>query len=300
MVKYLIMDVDGTLTDGKIYIGTDGECMKAFSVKDGYVINYILKPQNIIPIVITARTSEIVKRRCDELGIKEVHQGIVNKLEHVKRIIDENQLGECAYFGDDILDLHCMLPIKKAGGIIGCPADAVREVKAMADYVCVNKAGEGALREFTEWLVQEQNNKLNELNLDEKIEKALNFLRSVNVSEKDEGIYVVSEDFWYSVQSYDTKAADECKLESHRRYVDIQLILNGSEYMEIADVLRLEKETEYDFDNDVSFWKSPSRIGRVLLSKGDSIILYPENAHRGGIKTDKGHRVVKLVGKVKL
>lgn len=59
MVKYLIMDIDGTLTDGKIYMGPGGEAMKAFSVKDGYVINFILKPAGIVPIVITARKSQI-------------------------------------------------------------------------------------------------------------------------------------------------------------------------------------------------------------------------------------------------
>ena len=61
MIKYLVMDVDGTLTDGKIYMGPNGEAMKAFSVKDGYVINYILKPHEIRPVIITARTGSIVR-----------------------------------------------------------------------------------------------------------------------------------------------------------------------------------------------------------------------------------------------
>ena len=52
MIKYLIMDVDGTLTDGKIYMGPNGEAMKAFSIKDGYVVNYILKPAGIKPVII--------------------------------------------------------------------------------------------------------------------------------------------------------------------------------------------------------------------------------------------------------
>ena len=63
-IKYLVMDVDGTLTDGKIYVGNDGECQKAFSVKDGYAINAIVKPNNIEPIIITARSSMIVEKRC--------------------------------------------------------------------------------------------------------------------------------------------------------------------------------------------------------------------------------------------
>ena len=58
------MDVDGSLTDGKIYMGPQGEAFKAFSIKDGYVINYILKPAQIIPIILTARNSVIVQNRC--------------------------------------------------------------------------------------------------------------------------------------------------------------------------------------------------------------------------------------------
>ena len=65
MIKYLVLDVDGTLTDGKIYMGPTGETMKAFSVKDGYVFNYILKPLGITPIVVTARKSSIVQQRCE-------------------------------------------------------------------------------------------------------------------------------------------------------------------------------------------------------------------------------------------
>ena len=69
MIRYLVMDIDGSLTDGKIYMGPTGETMKAFSIKDGYAINFILKPAEILPVVITARTSEIVQKRCQELGI---------------------------------------------------------------------------------------------------------------------------------------------------------------------------------------------------------------------------------------
>ena len=135
------MDVDGTLTDGKIYMGPDGEAMKAFSIKDGYVINFILKPAEITPVILTARTSSIVRHRCEELGIDEIYQGRSDKLTALYEIIGKDGLGNCAYFGDDILDLKCMTPIKAAGCIAGCRADAVAEVKAIADYVCIIKAG---------------------------------------------------------------------------------------------------------------------------------------------------------------
>ena len=78
-IKYLVMDVDGTLTDGKIYMGENGEVMKAFNIKDGYAISYFLPSNGIIPIVITGRKSKIVENRCKELGITEVHQGCIDK-----------------------------------------------------------------------------------------------------------------------------------------------------------------------------------------------------------------------------
>ena len=70
MIRILIMDVDGTLTDGKIYMGCQGEVMKAFDVKDGCGIKDILPEAGIIPVIITGRKSEIVKRRCEELNIE--------------------------------------------------------------------------------------------------------------------------------------------------------------------------------------------------------------------------------------
>lgn len=149
-IRYLIMDVDGSLTDGKIYIGPSGEAMKAFSVKDGYAINHLLPDNGIIPVIITGRSSEIVSRRCGELGITEVYQGVENKLRMLRTITED--LSKAAYFGDDIPDLDCMKEIISAGGIAGCPADAVSEVRDTCDYVCTQNGGDGALREFVEWL----------------------------------------------------------------------------------------------------------------------------------------------------
>src|SRR5699024_4690020 len=125
--QYFIMDVDGTLTDGKIYIGNSGELMKAFSIKDGCGIHDILIPAGVIPVIITGRISEILLNRCKELGITDIYQGITNKIEKLKEIT--NELSTVAYIGDDINDLSCMLPIKEAGGIIGCPRNATKKVR---------------------------------------------------------------------------------------------------------------------------------------------------------------------------
>jgi 3-deoxy-D-manno-octulosonate 8-phosphate phosphatase (KDO 8-P phosphatase) len=149
------MDVDGTLTDGKIYMGNDGEIMKAFSIKDGCGIHDILIPHNITPVIITGRSSKIVENRCQELGITEIHQGVYDKIEKLLAIT--SNLEEVAYIGDDINDLSCVIPIKESGGLIGCPADAVKEIMKLADFISDKKGGDGAVREFIEYILEGNN-----------------------------------------------------------------------------------------------------------------------------------------------
>lgn len=151
MIKYLVVDVDGTLTDGKIYIGSEGEALKAFNIKDGYGLKNICLANKITPIIITGRTSNIVKMRCDELEIEHCYQGVSDKLVELKRIITD--IDKTAIIGDDIPDLECMQAIKKAGGIVGCTADAVKEVKEIADFISSKNGGDGAVREFIEHII---------------------------------------------------------------------------------------------------------------------------------------------------
>ena len=150
-IKYLVMDVDGTLTDGKIYMGNNGEIMKAFNIKDGCGIRDLAIPAGIMPIIITGRKSNILEKRCKELGITKIYQGVVNKMEQMKSVIPD--LSEMAYIGDDINDLTCMSAVKAGGGVVGCPADAAKEVVDLATFVSVQKGGNGAVREFIEWLL---------------------------------------------------------------------------------------------------------------------------------------------------
>lgn len=160
-IRFLIMDVDGTLTDGKIYMGANGELFKAFNIKDGCGIRDILPQSEIVPIVITARNSKIVGKRCKELEIAEIHQDCRDKLGKLQELLKHYSasgsnvytLKDCAYIGDDLLDLPCMKFIKKAGGIVGCPADAAKEVKEIADFISDSNGGYGAVRDFIEWIV---------------------------------------------------------------------------------------------------------------------------------------------------
>lgn len=152
-MKLLFFDVDGTLTDGRLYMGPNGEVMKAFDIKDGYGIHEILPKYGIVPVIVTGRESSIVANRAAELGITELHQGKHDKLATVKAVIEKYGAAknECAYFGDDILDIIGM----EQCGVVGCPADAVDEVKRIANYVCSRDGGHGAAREFIEWLVKQ-------------------------------------------------------------------------------------------------------------------------------------------------
>lgn len=151
-IRLAVFDVDGTLTNGRLYIGSKGEMMKAFHVRDGCGICDILPEHGIKTAIITARKSEIVTRRAEELKIDYVCQGIRNKAQQLIMLTRQCDLSieQVAYMGDDILDLPCM----ELCPITGCPSDAAVEVKEKVDFVSQYKGGEGAVREFIEWLVE--------------------------------------------------------------------------------------------------------------------------------------------------
>lgn len=295
MIKYLVMDVDGTLTDGKIYMGADGEIMKAFSVKDGYAVNSLLKDDNIVPIIITARKSMIVEKRCAELGIKEIHQGKIAKLETLLEIVGENCLKDCAYFGDDILDLECMTAIRQEGGVIGCPLDAAGEVRAIADYVCNNCAGAGALREFVEWMLSYSD----DLAIEDRIAYAIDHLEKADLTKIKPGKCIVNDFFYFNVIEYVTAPKRELILESHKEFIDIQLMLDGEEIIQVADISRLRQNTPYSKEEDKMTWKPTKNMLKFTMKKGDIAILYPNDAHEGGISIKNNTKVLKVVGKVR-
>ena len=145
-IKLLVMDVDGTLTDGHIYIGSNGELMKAFDVKDGYAIYHMLPANNITPVIITGRSSDIVAARAKELKITELHQGVSDKLAVLAAVAAKYDVtpDQIAYIGDDLNDLDAMAYC----GLSACPADAVDEVLETAKYICKHNGGQGAVREF--------------------------------------------------------------------------------------------------------------------------------------------------------
>lgn len=150
-IKFLMMDVDGTLTDGKIYMGENGELMKAFNAKDGYAIRNLLPEYGITPVIITGRESKIIANRAQELRVPMLFQGIEDKITTLRDIASDKgiRFEEIAFIGDDLNDLLCI----KTCGLSGCPADAADEVKICVDYVAGKNGGAGAVRDFVEWII---------------------------------------------------------------------------------------------------------------------------------------------------
>lgn len=151
MIKLVLLDVDGTLTDGGIYRGNNGEELKRFNVKDGYAIVNAQK-LGIEFGIITGRKSELVEIRSNELKIKYLYQGISEKTVILKEIMQKTGLKkeEIAYMGDDLNDILIM----KQSGLTGAPKDAADEVIQIADFVSEKNGGSGAVREFVEYILK--------------------------------------------------------------------------------------------------------------------------------------------------
>ncbi|MGB9735119.1 MAG: KdsC family phosphatase [bacterium] len=150
-IKFLILDVDGVLTDGKLIYNSEGIELKAFDVKDGYGL-VRLRESGVKIGIITAKNSRIIEVRAKDLGIDELYQNIPDKLnayEEIKlkyKLTDE----EIAYIGDDIPDLGVL----KRVGLSIAVNDAIDEVKKVADYVTEKKGGNGAVREVTDLIIE--------------------------------------------------------------------------------------------------------------------------------------------------
>ena len=149
-IKLVVLDVDGTLTDGGIYYDSQGNEMKRFDVKDGLGI-LVARKAGLEFSVITGRASPMVERRVKELGIKYLLQGVQKKYPALLELARNQNLSleEIGYIGDDLNDLQCM----EAVGFRACPSDAAAAVKAICNYVASVPGGHGAVRESLEYLL---------------------------------------------------------------------------------------------------------------------------------------------------
>ncbi len=152
-VRLVLLDVDGVLTDGNLYIGADGAETKAFHVRDGHGIK-LLRASGVELGVITARTSKAVEHRMADLGIRHVYQGCQEKYPVYRRLLAELGLtaAQTAYAGDDVVDLPILLDV----GLAVTPADAHPLVRQHAHWATPNPGGRGAVRDLCELLLYAQ------------------------------------------------------------------------------------------------------------------------------------------------
>jgi 3-deoxy-D-manno-octulosonate 8-phosphate phosphatase (KDO 8-P phosphatase) len=150
-IKVVLTDVDGVLTDTGIYYSNEGEALKRFSIRDGMGVERLRKYAGIETVIITGENSGTVKSRAEKLKISEYYLGVKKKEEVLEVIKKKNGFDSenIAYIGDDSNDYEIM----KLVGLRATPNDGMNFIKEIADYICENKGGYGAFREFAELIL---------------------------------------------------------------------------------------------------------------------------------------------------
>lgn len=152
MIKLLVLDVDGCMTDGRIIYSNSGEETKNFNVKDGFaIVNWIRLGGEVA--IITGRKSKIVENRAAELGIKHLYQNVKDKKAVLQKLLKDINISntEVAAIGDDINDYNLLLYVGKSF----TPQDGMHQVKKIVDHVLTCKGGDAAVREMIEIVLEE-------------------------------------------------------------------------------------------------------------------------------------------------
>jgi 3-deoxy-D-manno-octulosonate 8-phosphate phosphatase (KDO 8-P phosphatase) len=152
-IELVLMDVDGTLTDGSLIVTPDGEELKTYHVRDGLGI-LLARLAGLDLGIITGKTSKGLEKRAERLRITELHQGVLDKPRVLASILEKRGLDPAAvaYIGDDLGDLAVMRSV----GLAAAVADAHPEVKEYCHYICRTPGGRGAVREFLEFILKAQ------------------------------------------------------------------------------------------------------------------------------------------------
>lgn len=150
-VRMLVLDVDGVLTDGGVYLAEDGSHMKRFAIEDGAGIKELLRCGLRVAIV-SGHESKATAARFSKLGVEDVHTGVADKRECLRGILALRGLAaeECAAMGDDLMDV----PMLRMAGWAGTVPDAHPRVRRIADYVTRKRGGHGAVREVAEMILK--------------------------------------------------------------------------------------------------------------------------------------------------
>lgn len=151
-IKYIIMDVDGTMTDAGIYYDEHGNELKKFCTKDaaGFFAAHQVGMQ---VIVLTGRKCGAVTKRMEEMRVEYICQNIKDKKRFLEAFIEEHKIKreELAYIGDDLNDLPAMSLV----GFVGCPADSCEEILHIADYISEKKGGYGVIRDVVSYILKQ-------------------------------------------------------------------------------------------------------------------------------------------------
>jgi 3-deoxy-D-manno-octulosonate 8-phosphate phosphatase (KDO 8-P phosphatase) len=153
-IKVVMFDIDGVMTNGGLMLGDDGLEYKNFHSQDGLGLK-LLHNTGVRMAIVTGRTSNVVIKRAENIKIKQIYQGVENKLEAFEELLhDFNvQADECAFMGDDVVDLP---PMRRAGLAVTVP-HAMPLVKQYSHYITAKEAGHGAVRELCELIMKAQN-----------------------------------------------------------------------------------------------------------------------------------------------
>ncbi|MCL5028961.1 MAG: HAD-IIIA family hydrolase [Bacteroidetes bacterium] len=151
-IKLLLTDNDGVLTDTGVYYSAKGEEFKRFSIRDGMGVERLREIASVETVIITGEESGTVLKRAEKLKITELYLGVKEKHLLFPKILKKNGLKpeNVAFIGDDVNDLELM----KLVGLTATPADGIQEIKKIVDYICKNKGGNGAFREFAELIIK--------------------------------------------------------------------------------------------------------------------------------------------------
>ncbi len=152
-ITTFIFDVDGVLTDGKVHVTNEGNMLRIMSIKDGYALKAALENGYNV-CIISGGSNDGVKIRLNNLGIKDIHLGVSDKVKVYEKYIADNNIDASTvlYMGDDIPDYHVMQKV----ALPTAPQDASPEIKGIAKYISHKNGGEGAVREVIEQVMKTQ------------------------------------------------------------------------------------------------------------------------------------------------
>jgi 3-deoxy-D-manno-octulosonate 8-phosphate phosphatase (KDO 8-P phosphatase) len=150
-IKWVVTDCDGVLTDTGVYYSADGEMLKRFSIRDGMGVERLRTLAGVDTAIVTGENSLPLKRRAEKLHIRELYLYVKNKEECLLKFCEKHGVenAEIAYIGDDFNDEAVL----KKVGLSACPSDAIEPIKAMCDYICVARGGQGAFRDLAELII---------------------------------------------------------------------------------------------------------------------------------------------------